>query len=222
MLRFGPDNAPADAPVVVMALPLFEEANRTRALAASIARALARLGVASAIPDLPGQGESLVPSEDARLEHWRAAFAAAVAATGPRAHVAAIRGGALIDTDAAPRSRWHFAPVAGADLFAELMRAFHIAALPARVDARLDAVPEGPPIEIQGNRLSRALLLALRDAAPEETGPRRTLRLAADRAAADRHIDAAPLWRRAEPGNDPALAALLADDIARWIGACGD
>ena len=42
MLRFGPDTGP----VVVVALPLFEEANRTRAFAVSILRALAARGIA--------------------------------------------------------------------------------------------------------------------------------------------------------------------------------
>lgn len=41
MLRFGP----AAGPVVVVALPLFEEANRTRAFAVAILRALAERGV---------------------------------------------------------------------------------------------------------------------------------------------------------------------------------
>src|SRR3546814_8095624 len=54
MLRFGPDTGP----VVVLALPLFEEANRTRAFAVTMLRALAERGVASVLPDLPGQGRS--------------------------------------------------------------------------------------------------------------------------------------------------------------------
>ena len=50
--------------------------------------------------------------------------------------------------------------------------------------------------------------------------PRRVVRLSSDPAPADRHVDASPLWRRAEPGDNPALAELLADDIAAWIAAC--
>ena len=76
----GPDTGP----VAVVALPLFEEANRTRAFAVTICRALAKRGVASVLPDLPGQGESLVPTEAARLPDWRSAFAAAAAHAGPR------------------------------------------------------------------------------------------------------------------------------------------
>eukprot|EP01037_Dinobryon_pediforme_P041965 gene41965-52022_t len=37
---------------------------------------------------------------------------------------------------------------------------------------------------------------------------------------ADRHVAGAPLWRRAEPDTDAALAELLADDIADWIARC--
>ena len=48
----------------------------------------------------------------------------------------------------------------------------------------------------------------------------RTVRLDTDPKPADRHVPGTPLWRRAEPDNDPALAAILADDIADWIAAC--
>ncbi len=56
MLRFGPTNGP----VMIVAPPLFEEANRTRAFVVTILRALAERGIASALPDLPGTGESLL------------------------------------------------------------------------------------------------------------------------------------------------------------------
>ncbi|MBN9990607.1 hypothetical protein JND45_14830, partial [Listeria monocytogenes] len=59
MLRFGPDQGP----LVAVALPLFEDANRVRGFAVAICRALAARGVATILPDLPGQGESLVPLE---------------------------------------------------------------------------------------------------------------------------------------------------------------
>src|SRR3954469_12418228 len=63
MLRFGPDTGP----VVIAAMPLFEEANRTRAFIVTILRALAAQGIASALPDLPGTGESLIETEHASL-----------------------------------------------------------------------------------------------------------------------------------------------------------
>ena len=36
-------------------------------------------------------------------------------------------------------------------------------------------------------------------------------------APADIKVEGAPLWRRAEPDNDPMLAALLAGDIVDWV-----
>jgi hypothetical protein len=54
----------------------------------------------------------------------------------------------------------------------------------------------------------------------DDDPPLRTVRLDTDPKPADRHVPGIPLWRRAEPDNDPALAALLADDIADWIATC--
>jgi hypothetical protein len=202
MLRLGPD----DGPVVIVALPLFEEANRTRAFAVTIMRALAERGVASILPDLPGTGESLVATEDATLVAWRQAFAAA--ATGAVASVA-IRSGALIDTDAAVAGRWHLAPQSGAMLVRELDR--------IRQSGGGDS--DDAMVEIAGNRLSRRLLDELQSATPSADRTR-TVRLANDAQPADHKVEGSPLWRRAEPDNDPALAALLADDIAAWVRTC--
>src|SRR3546814_16458509 len=70
MLRFGPDTGP----VVVLALPLFEEANRTRAFAVTMLRALAARGVARVLPDLPGPGERLVPLHDMPILRMQEAY----------------------------------------------------------------------------------------------------------------------------------------------------
>jgi hypothetical protein len=210
MLRFGPD----DGPIVVVALPLFEEANRTRTFAVTLCRALAGHGIGSAIPDLPGQGESVVPTEQVRLNDLRVAFAAAAGSLERPADSVAIRSGALLDGEAAVTSRWHFAPQEGASLARDLAR--------VRQAAGFTAEPEGDVIEVAGNLLSRGLLAELQTPLPKGEAPLRTIRLESDPQPADRQIDAAPLWRRTEPGNDPALAALLAKDIAQWITACAD
>ena len=118
MLRFGP----ATGPVVVLALPPFEEANRTRTLMVSVLRRLADTGIAGALPDLPGQGESLIRTEDATLANWRAAFAACAAMLpGPR-FAASVRGGALFDGEADVQARWSLSPQTGAELCRELHR----------------------------------------------------------------------------------------------------
>lgn len=201
-------------------MPLFEEANRTRAFAVRLLRLMAARGIGGALPDLPGQGESLVATEAARLEDWRAAFAAAVASLSGPVHVVAIRGGALVDTLAAATSRWHFSPAAGDALVRELLRTRAVAGGAPELDL-LDPDDEVSPVELAGNRLSRPLLRALHVAERIPYGPVRTVRLESDPAAADLKLAGAPLWRRTEPGDDPALAEALADDLAAWIAACG-
>ena len=202
--RFGPDTGP----VVVMLLPPFEEANRTRTFAVGLLRALAVRGIASVLPDLPGQGESLLPTDAATLADWRAAVTALVAAIDRPVVGAAIRAGALFDSEADLAGRWHLAPQSGAALVREL----------GRIAGRIDR--NATCIDIAGNRIAPALLDELAPAIPSDAHPRRVVRLGTDPKDADLRIDAAPLWRRAEPGDDPALAELLADDLGAWSRAC--
>ena len=232
MLRFGP----ANGPIVVIAMPLFEEANRTRAFVVTLCRALATRGVASALPDLPGQGESLVPLEALRLSDLEDAYEGAVDGfwrQGRETYGVAIRSGALFDGGVELHGHWHLAPQDGPELFRELTR-IKQASLGAatRLDEfwHLDATARdgglGSSIELAGNRILAELLTELKIPAlyepdDDEDAPLRTVRLDTDRKPADRHVPGTPLWRRAEPGNDPALAALLADDVAAWIARCG-
>ena len=214
MLRLGPTNGP----VVLAAMPLFEEANRSRAFIVAILRALAERGIASALPDLPGTGESLIETENASLTDWQQAFLSAsklLSANHGSVHGLAVRGGTLLDSTARLESRWHFAPVAGESLVRDMLRTcLAIGGTSGAMD------PAGPPIELAGNRLSQALLADLAEATPSSKAPLRTVRLDTDPLPADRQVIGAPLWRRSEPGNDPALASLLADDIAAWIATC--
>jgi hypothetical protein len=220
MLRFGPTNGP----VVIAAMPLFEEANRTRAFIVTILRALAERGIASALPDLPGVGESLIETENSCITDWQNAFLSAStplsAGHGP-VHGLALRGGALLDSTARLASRWHFAPVAGESLVRDMLRTRLASAKESGEAVETNTIdPPGPPIELAGNRVSRALLAELNQAIPSTTTPLRTVRLDSDTQSADRHVAGPPLWRRSEPGNDPVLARLLADDIAAWIASC--
>jgi hypothetical protein len=220
MLRFGPDTGP----VVIAAMPLFEEANRTRAFIVSILRALAGHGIATALPDLPGTGESLTETEYASVKNWNKAFSSAVELLKPESrpiHAIAVRGGALVDATAPLASRWQFAPVSGEGLVRDMLRARMAAAMESGETIGADTIASpGPPIELAGNRLSRALLAELEHSIPSDGSPLRTVRLDTDTLPADRHVAGAPLWRRSEPGNDPDLARLLADDIAAWIATC--
>jgi hypothetical protein len=220
MLRFGP----ARSPVVIVAMPLFEEANRTRALVVTITRALAERGIASALPDLPGTGESLVSTEEASLSNWQQAFLSSATQLGNdhvSVHSVAIRGGTLIDTNAPLASRWHLSPATGEALVRDLLRARGVAAQESGDPIEPDALAlPGSPVELAGNYLSQAMIADLQKALPSATAPIRTLRLETDAQPADRKIAAAPLWRRSEPDNDVALARLLAGDIAEWITLC--
>lgn len=191
MVRFGPP----EGPVVVAALPLFEEANRTRTFMVTILRALADRGIASVLPDVPGQGESMVPTEQATLAAMRDALAAV-----PGRYSFAIRSGALLDT-AARKGRWHLSPQQGPELLRELAR--------MRVAGGSD--------DFGGNCLSPALLAELEQA---ETGPAFVARLETEARPADAKLAGSPLWRRAEPDNDIGLADRIAGQLAAWIRAC--
>ncbi len=202
MLRFGPDAGP----LVVAVLPLFEEANRTRAFLVAMLRALAERGIGSILPDLPGTGESVVETRDLRLPELRQAFAALVGTLDAPVYALTIRSGALVDCDASLAGRWRLAPQAGDDLLRDLNR---IRAASTKPDA------EG----YAGNCLSEALLADLRDAVPYD--PSRTVRLESNPRPADARYPGAPLWRRSEPGTDATLSDTLAADIAGWIATCG-
>jgi hypothetical protein len=229
MLRFGPDHGP----LVAVALPLFEEANRLRSFAVAICRALATRGVASILPDLPGQGESLVPLERCSILDIADGFDCATKDAwnaDRRCYGVALRSGALLDKLALLNGRWHFAPQDGPSLLRDLKRIKQASQPHTRLaDTDWYFDPEAPddqldpPVEIAGNLVSTALLTDLSVYAPwsrEDGGTVRTVRLDTDPAPADRHVSGSPLWRRAEPGNDLTLARLLADDIADWITSC--
>lgn len=220
MLCFGP----AGGPVVIAALPLLEEANRTRWLVAAILRRLAAQGIAAALPELPAMGESTIETEEASLSHWIDGFASATSALRVRhasVHAITFRGGALLDGEAQLDTRWRFAPQAGSAVLRELSRV--ALASTAETGTRFDPASltsPGEPVEIAGNRLPRDLLADLARAEPSAATPLRTVRFATDPLPADRHVEGVAPWRRSEPASDPALAALLADDIAGWIAAC--
>ncbi|MDE0880922.1 MAG: hypothetical protein OSB00_20035 [Sphingomonas bacterium] len=194
LLRFG-DGTPR----VVLALPLFEEFNRTRAIGVTLLRSLAARGVSGLLPDFPGTGESIVPTAAATLESMRVAYGAVIAAYGPLIAIG-MRSGALIDLNAAVTERWHFAPQSGEELLREINR---------------QSAADGT---IAGNIVSPSLREEI--AAATLNRRARVVRLSTDPRPAHLTIDGAPPWRRVEPDNDPALVARLADDIADWIARC--
>jgi hypothetical protein len=206
MLRFGPDTSP----IVIAALPLFEEANRTRQFLVTILRTLAAGGIGSVLPDFPGTGESIVVTSDARLLDQREAYTALAQQLGRRTYGASIRSGALLDNSAVLAGRWQLSPQTGEDLLREL----------ARTRATTRSTPANEA-EYVGNTLSREMLTDLRDATSYAAkGALRVVRLESDPRGADIKFPAPPLWRRSEPDNDIELAQTLANDISRWIASC--
>lgn len=188
-----------------------------RAVTVAIMRALAARGIASILPDLPGTNDSLVATCDARLEDWRAAFAAAIPSRP--AYSVAIRGGALVDVEADAVGRYHWSPPRGADLVRDLVRTRLAGVREGGAPFDLaDLEHPGPPIDLAGNAIARDLLSALKTAEPLTAT--RTVRLEGDSRQADRTFVGRPLWRAAEPDTDPALATAIADDIADWIARC--
>ncbi|MCC2975597.1 hypothetical protein LK533_02775 [Sphingomonas sp. PL-96] len=141
VLRFGP----AAGPVVVLALPPFEEANRTRTLMVAVLRRLGDAGIAGALPDLPGQGESLVATEAATLADWRAAFAACVATLPQPRFSLSVRAGALVDGEANVQARWSLSPQTGPELSRELHRTARAASTPGA------AIPWQNPQRVLGH-----------------------------------------------------------------------
>lgn len=199
MLRVGPPGAPT----VLAALPLFEEGNRTRAAMVDVLRRLALHGIAGALPDLPGTGDSLTNTADITLAAWRSAFAAACAHLGGSVHICAWRSGALIDGEAAADSRWYLAQQSGDALARELARLRHLSG----------------GTDVAGNTVPGDLLTALAAAQPTTTGALRVARLASDAKPADAKLPGRPLWRGTEPDTDTALQQAAAEDLAAWIKA---
>lgn len=211
--------APAGPPraSVLIVPPLFEEANRTRRTLVLAMRALAAEGHAALLPDLPGQNESLVPLENADLTQWQAALTDVAAGIDGPVIIASIRGGALIDHCAKAAVWWRLAPVGGASLLRTLLRARVAADREAGRESSLEALQDTAKREallLAGNRLSPAMLAELGAAEAQPVAPLRSVALGAG------GIAGTPLWLRAEPGEDAAMAAAVAADIVAWSREC--
>lgn len=207
---------PQDEPTVLILPPLFEEANRTRRLLVETMRRLASLGIASVLADLPGMNDSSVATVDARIEDWTRAVAGLAKTLGRPVMTVALRGGALLD--GAADCKWRLSPESGARLLRDMVRATAMTANLKAVD--LDAEARVRPTQLAGNLIGPTLYRALDAAVPPEDGFVRTVRLEGDAASADARIAGTPLWRRAEPGEDTAMATAMAADIFEWVRTC--
>ena len=202
MMRIGA----VEAQPILFVPPLFEELNRTRALIAAAMRALSARGFGCWLPDLHGTGESEALLESATWSGWRHDVMAAAnhvrARSGPPPLIAALRGGCLIDDAAAGIGWWRLAPVDGASLVRDMVRAGL---------AGVEWAGYAPDADIKG---------MLADARPFNQEPLRIVRLSTDGAAADLKLPGPALWRRSEPGNSRELADAIAADITEWHALC--
>ncbi|MBU0823006.1 MAG: hypothetical protein KKA44_01860 [Alphaproteobacteria bacterium] len=200
--------------------PLFEEANRTRRTLVLAMRTLAADGFATFLPDLPGQNESLVPLEQVDLASWQNALAETTAAIDGPLVIASLRGGSLIDHHAKAAAWWRLVPVSGASLLRTLLRARIASDREAGVTSSLESLQTEAAtasLLLAGNRLSPTMLAQLATAEVQPVAPLRTVTLGSGADA----IIGTPLWLRAEPGEDSAMAEAIAADISAWSATCG-
>jgi hypothetical protein len=215
-LRIDPAGTPRATILIVP--PLFEEANRTRRTLVLAMRALAAEGFAAVLPDLPGQNESLVPLDQVDLARWQDALAGVAAGIDGPMMIASVRGGTLIDHGAKAAAWWRLAPVGGASLLRTLLRARVSADREAGITCSLEelqAEAKTAPLLLAGNRLSPAMVAQLGTSEAQAVEPLRRVGLGAD------GIAGTPLWLRAEPGEDAAMAKAIAADISAWSKTCG-
>ena len=183
--------------------PLFEEANRTRRLLATVARALGACEIGVTTFCLPGTGESLIDVATVRLADWRTEASGAIATIKPTV-IASLRGGSLLDDRGRAKGWWRFAPETGARIVRDLRR----------------TQLAGESGLYAGHRLSDAFPAELETATVAPVAPLRVARLERDAGEADVKLPGTPLWRRAEPGEDAELAAAIAADLAEWTMTC--
>jgi hypothetical protein len=189
---------------IIIIQPLFEESNRCRRLLARMIRGLAANGIGTVLPDLPGTGESLRDISTVAFDDWQDALRMLGDKIKPSL-VASIRGGVLLDATIAANGHWRFAPETGARIVRDLRR----------------TQISGSPL-YAGHAIGDAFLDRLENATPPLIAPLRTLRLESDAGVADAHVAGTPLWRRAEPGDDAALAAALVGDLTDWAKQCAN
>lgn len=209
--------------------PLFEEMNRTRRLLALVGQRLSAHGIGSWLPDLPGTGDSALPTAAACWTQWRATIAELAASiateTGDRPHLLAVRGGALLGDAAGGRSVYLLAPVeSGARLLRELFRARLAAERERGSDLSVSelerALAAGETVELAGYAISPEMANALASASMADwVSPVRKAGLN-EAATVDVVLQGPPVWRQTEPAAADALAETLAFDIAAWVRGC--
>ena len=207
---------PPEGPLIVLVQPLFEEQNRCRRFLADLANELALRGIETALPDLPATGDH----EDGGpfdLVRARAALTAYIGGQSELGRLVALRGGALlVEPQLAPRC-YALAPVGGARLLRDLVRAEAVGERErsGRSFGLSDAERlwnEGERACLAGHEIMPQTASALREAAPRAD---RVQHVGSD----EDEIPGPKLWRQADPVRAREMARTVAGDVAAWIGA---
>lgn len=205
---------------VMLVPPLFDEMNRMRKMMVDAMRSLHALEISSFLPDLPGTNESMVALERVTLSDWRKAVQAC-AQQHQISHIASFRGGALTVANMQSADHWIFSPVKGATILRTMLRTKIAADRESGTNtslAELTAQAAAGPLELAGNIIGSELFTQLNAADIPDLKNQRTVRLESDSKPGDIQIPGSALWLRAEPDDDLAMSAAIAQDIAGWIG----
>lgn len=190
---------------------LFDEANKLRRFTAEVMRRLDGAGIDSVLPDLPGTNESLQPLASQSAEDWRDAIAAA-ARHFDATHAFGVRGGCLFTPADLPR--WHYAPVKGANVLRQMLRARVLASREAGREEDRETLMQAAlanGIDLAGYRLGADMVSGLQALEPAQD--HRVSEVGQD------VLGGAGLWLRAEPGENGEQADALAAVLAMGIGS---
>lgn len=189
---------------------LLDEGNRLRRFTVEMMRRLDAAGIDTVLIDYPGTNESLADPGSQTLAGWTSAALAAVnhfRAT----HLLALRGGGLVLPQVVPA--WHYAPVKGASLLRQMLRARVFAAREAGRDESQEALlAQGTSIglELNGYALGAAMIGELSAATPPARAGVTVIE--------HELVGGSPLWLRAEPDEDRDQADALAAVLAIGLG----
>ncbi len=211
ILRFG-----CDEPIqIILIQPFFEEANRLRHILTSVMRSLAERGIGTALPDLPGTGESETNIAVVSLDQWSEALKSAadhIRRDCDMVLSASFRSGALIDNATECSRNWRLSPEPGSRLVRDLMR--------TKLASATHDGTKSDHMMVAGHAVQKSLLDALANVSPATIPGVRTVRLETEAAQADARLAGSPVWRRSEPGDDPLLRAAILSDIESWVKTC--
>ena len=188
---------------------LFDEGNRLRRLTVDVMRRLDGAGIDSVLPDLPGCNESLQQLDIQDTADWLDAMRAAGRHFGAT-HALGLRGGCLFTPQDLPG--WHYAPVKGAAILRQMLRARILSSREAGHEEdrdRLDATAREDGIILAGYPLGADFYMQFEPMVPD---PGATI-IAQD------DIGGSGLWLRAEPGENPSQADALAATLALGLTA---